>query len=297
MKSIVFLWAIILATAATAMGDAAASGGIHISRITPKVIGSTTSADNSDALVKQLGSCGVEARRVYAQLRSDGRSKSTLIEEIIADGMMPVVSYKVPSVSAMIGGAYDQWMTNAKNYLNRLGVQVTATFWHEPHGDVSPAKFRTASQKFLNRMKATNIAVGPILNGWLMDANVPTFESYTNRALLTEWDFVAVDTYQNGTNAHPGNKLPGRAVPALASWLDSKGFPNKPIGVGEYNGLTASAIQHAGEIFLSTPEVWFALVWSGVANSTGIDWNLAGDKLKAFKATKADTRAKKDAGC
>ena len=60
--------------------------------------------------------------------------------------------------------------------------------------------------------------------------------------------------------------MPARAVPLLANWMDAQGFPDKPIGLGEYNGHTAAAIKAAGEAILSTPEVWFGLAW----NSTGL---------------------------
>lgn len=264
------------------------------SPVTPKVIGMSAPASLWAQRLSEVGRCGVEARRIFADLQSDGRDQSNLIEQTVAAGMMPVISYKVPSVSAMIAGDYDQWMTALKNYLNGLGVQVTATFWHEPHGDMTAAEFRQASQKFLNRVKATNVAVGPILNGWLLDNQVATFASYTNTSLLTGWDFVAVDSYQNGTASSPGNRMPARAIPALADWLDGKGYPNKPIGLGEYNGHTAAAITEAGETILSTPEVWFGLAWNSTAGAFS---PLEGDRLTAYKNTKADPRAKKGVGC
>jgi hypothetical protein len=203
--------------------------------------------------------------------------------------MMPVISYKVPDVKTLISGGYDTWLKSTRTYLDSLNVPVTATFWHEPHGDMDPADFRAGSQKFLTLMKAPDISVGPILNGWLLDNKVSTFASYTSPSLLSQWDFVAVDSYQSGTAANPGDKLPARAIPLLAKWMDGQGFPTKPIALGEYNGHTAAAIAAAGEAILSTPEVWFGLAWN---SDTETYSPLTGDRLTQFKKTKSDTRVK-----
>ncbi len=44
--------------------------------------------------------------------------------------------------------------------------------------------------------------------------------------------------------------------------MDAQGYPDKPLGLGEYNGHTAAAIKAAGDAILSTPEVWFGLAWN-----------------------------------
>ena len=115
---------------------------------------------------------------------------------------------------------------------------------------MDPADFRAGSQKFMDLMKAPDIAVGPILNGWLLDRQTATFASYTSPSLLSQWDFVAVDSYQNGTAESPGKLMPARAVPLLENWMDAQGFPDKPLGLGEYNGHTAAAIAAAGQAYL-----------------------------------------------
>ena len=263
----------------------------------PKIVGMSAPASLWSQRIKEVGSCGVEARRVFASLQSDGRAQSTVIAQAKAAGMMPVISYKVPSVATLLNGGYDSWLKATRAYLDSLNIPVTVTFWHEPHGDMPPADFRAGSQKFLDLMKSSTtpeIKVGPILNGWLLDNRVADFTSYTSKSLLTQWDFVAVDSYQSGTVAQPGSKLPARAVPLLANWLDQQGHPNKPIGLGEYNGFTAAAIKAAGEAILSTPEVWFGLAWNSEGDSYA---PLTGDRITAFKATKADARALRDSGC
>jgi hypothetical protein len=245
--------------------------------------------------LSEVGACGIESRRIFATLQSDGRAQSSLIQQAVNAGMMPVVSYKVPSVATLIAGGYDSWLTNTRNYLNSLGVQVTATFWHEPHGDMTAADFRAGSQRFLTRVKAANVAVGPILNGWLLDNQVSTFASYTNATLLAGWDFVAVDSYQAGTASAPDASKPGgRALPLLETWLDGQGYPNKPIGMGEYNGWTAASIDYGGDQVRTIPEVWFGLLWN---ETTGQGAVLTGSRLTEFKEDKAAPEVKHDPGC
>ena len=270
------------------VGAGPAQSDVPVAPITAKRIGMSAPATLWDQRIGEVGASGVTARRIFADLQSDGRDQSDLIEAAVAAGQMPVISYKVPSVSTLLAGGYDSWLTATQTYLTSLGVQVSVTFWHEPRGDMTPADFRAGSQKFIDLVQAPNVAVGPILNGWLLDNKVSEFASYTSPTLLSEWDFVAVDSYQSGTATSPGPLMPARAVPLLASWLDQQGFPDKPIGVGEYNGHTAEAISYAGETILSTPEVWFGLVWNSTA---GAYEPLEGERLTAYQATKADPRA------
>jgi hypothetical protein len=264
----------------------------------PKVIGMSAPAGMWSQRISEVGACGVSARRVFANLQSDGRAQSSVISQAVAARQMPVISYKVPSVDTLINGGYDSWLKATHSYLAGLNVPVTVTFWHEPSGDMDPAKFRAGSQKFLDIMKSSTtpkIEVGPILNGWLLDNKVAEFTSFTSKSLLTQWDFVAVDSYQSGTAAAPGTKLPARAVPLLATWMDQQGFGSKPIGLGEYNGFTAAAIKAAGEAILSTPEAWFGLAWNSDGGTKYAP--LEGDRLAEFVKTKADSRALHDSGC
>jgi hypothetical protein len=241
--------------------------------------------------ISEVGACGVEARRIFASLQSDGRSQSKTIEQAVKAGMMPVVSYKVPSVATLISGGYDAWLTATRTYLDSLNVQVTATFWHEPHGDMSTADFRAGSQKFLDGVQAPDIAVGPILNGFLLDNRVADFAAYTSPELLKAWDFVGIDIYQAGTESNPGAGA-ARGVVNLEAWMDKQGYPDKPIAVGEYNGYSAQTIAATGEALLSTPEVWFGLLFNSDVGAKGNV--LEGEQITAYQQTKADKRAKKD---
>jgi hypothetical protein len=255
---------------------------------TPKVIGMSAPANLWDTRIQEVGTNGVRARRIFADLSESGSSQLPLIRKAIADGMTPVISYKVPNPATLANGGYDTWLATLRTQLNDLNAPVTATFWHEPHGNMDPAVFRAASLKFFNGVDSPDIAVGPILNGWLLDRRVAEFASYTDANLLNKWEFVAVDSYQSGTPTNPGTDMPARAIPLLENWMDSVGHPDTPLGLGEYNGFSAKAIADAGEILLSTPEVWFGLAWNSTA---GAYVPLTGDRITAFQNTKADPRA------
>jgi hypothetical protein len=255
---------------------------------TPKVIGMSAPANLWDTRIQEVGTNGVRARRIFADLSESGSSQLSLIRKAIADGMTPVISYKVPNPATLANGGYDTWLATLRTQLNDLNAPVTATFWHEPHGNMDPAVFRAASLKFFNGVDSPDIAVGPILNGWLLDRRVAEFASYTDANLLNKWEFVAVDSYQSGTPTNPGTDMPARAIPLLENWMDSVGHPDTPLGLGEYNGFSAKAIADAGEILLSTPEVWFGLAWNSTA---GVHVPLTGDRITAFQNTKADPRA------
>jgi len=54
------------------------------------------------------------------------------------------------------------------------------------------------------------------------------------------------------------------------------------------NGFTGAAMQQAGEWILSTPELWIANVWNTDHTMLSV---LTGDRLTAYRATKADPRA------
>ena len=256
--------------------------------IPAKRIGMSAPAYLWDQRINEVGATGVTARRIFADLTPTGTDQLNLIRTAIADGMLPVISYKVPDPTVLATGGYDAWLANLRAQLTGLDADVTATFWHEPYGDMDPATFRAASLEFLEGVDAPRIAVGPILNGWLLDRKVSTFASFTDATLLDKWEFVAVDSYQSGTPSNPGPAMPARAIPLLARWMDTMGHPDKPLGVGEYNGFTAEAVAEAGETVLSTPEVWFAAAWNSTA---GNHIPLADDRITAFQRTKSDLRA------
>lgn len=255
------------------------------------IIGMSAFPEVWDQRLADVGASGLTARRIFCNFTSTGRDKESLIREAIADGMMPILSYKgTPSASNVAA---------VRTFLNSLGVPVTATWHHEPHGDMTPAAFRDGSTAML-AAKSPTIKVGPILNGWLLDnLNATTranWQDYTSPALLDAWDFLGLDTYSEGTVANPSTTLLcGRAIPKAVTWLAAQGHPDMPILIGEYNGQTTTAIEYAGQQILNTPQVWVACVWNmDHTQDGGLKFNaLSGARLTAFKATKADPRVKR----
>jgi hypothetical protein len=202
--------------------------------------------------------------------------------------MLPVVSYKVGGdVAGALAGAFNAVADQAAAKLASYGKPTAVTFWHEPNKDLSPADYVAASKQILPHFKRGELKVGPILNGFLLDNQVPTFDAFTPDEMFGIWDYVGIDTYEGGSAASPGSRKPADRIYALRSYLSSRGYQH-PIGVGEYNGYSAATIAAAGEALLGTPNVWFGICWNASADK---DWVLSGDRLAAFQATLADPRA------
>ncbi len=220
-----------------------------------------------DQRLREVGADGVTARRIFADLSACGSSHLSLIRQSIDDGMMPVISYKVPDPTMLASGGYDGWLSVLKAQLDALDAPVTATYHHEPHGDMEPAVFRAASLRFVDRRQH------PEHRGWSHPQRMAARPSgvhlrdLTDATLLNKWEFVAVDSYHSGTVT-----TPARPCPPVRSRCGSTGwtpwdYPNKPLGVGEYNGFSAAAVAEAGETMLATPELWFGMAWNSTAGN------------------------------
>jgi hypothetical protein len=251
------------------------------------LIGMSSPAGVWDARVKAVGP-GLAARRIFADLGSGATSQIKLVEQAHAAGMLPVISYKVGGdVAGAVSGKYNAVAEQAAAKLASYGLPTAVTFWHEPHGDMTPAQYVAATKQLLPIFKRGRLRVGPILNGWLLDNQQAAFGSYCPDELFAIWDWVGIDTYESGTMASPGSSKPAGRIPALSKYLKARGF-DRPIGVGEYNGYSAKSIADAGEALMSTPNVWFGCLW----NSTGgKGWEVTGDRLAAFQSTLNDPRS------
>lgn len=240
-----------------------------------------------DARVRAVGA-GLGARRIFADLGSGADSQLRLVEQAHAAGMLPVVSYKVGGdVAGAVGGRFDAVAEKAAARLASFDRPTAVTFWHEPYGDMTGAQYAAASRRLLPAFRRGKLRTGPILNGWLLDNKVADFAAYCPDDLFGLWDWFGIDTYESGTMAAPGDRKPAGRIPALRSYLASRGRASMPIGVGEYNGYSARSLRDVGEQLFRTPDVWFGCVW----NSTGgKGWELTGGRLDAFRATLADPR-------
>jgi hypothetical protein len=251
------------------------------------LVGMSAPADAWDARLAAVGA-GVAARRIYADLAGGYLSQIKTVEQAHADGMMPVISYKVGGdVAGAVNGAYNAVAEQAAIKLASYGRPTAVSFWHEPYRDLSPADHVAASKQILPSFKRGELRVGPILNGFLLDNQVDTFGAFTPDEMFGLWDYVGIDTYEGGTAANPGPRKPADRIYELRSYLSSRGYAH-PIGVGEYNGFSATTIAAAGEALLGTPDVWFGILWNAAADE---DWVLSGDRLAAFQQTLADPRA------
>ena len=162
------------------------------------------------------------------------------------------------------------------------------TFWHEPYGDMTGAEYAAASRQLVPIFKRGELRVGPILNGWLLDNQQSTFASFAPDDLLDIWDWFGIDTYESGTMQSPGDNKPADRIPAMASFLSHAATTGMAMGVGEYNGYSATTIAAAGEALLTTPNVWFGCMWN---SDGGKGIALSGSRLDAFQETLADPRS------
>jgi hypothetical protein len=248
------------------------------------LIGMSSPANLWDQRVREVGP-GLAARRIFADLASGPTSQLKLVEQAHAAGLLPVISYKVGGdVAGAASGKFNKVAAEAAAKLAAFGKPTAVTFWHEPHGDMTPAQYVAASKQILPNFKRDKLRVGPLLNGWLLDRQLSTFAQYAPDEMFSLWDWFGIDTYESGTMQSPGSIKPADRIPKMAKFVNSR----LPMGVGEYNGYSAQTIAAAGEALLSTPNVWFGCMW----NSTGgKGWALEGDRLKAFQDTLADPRS------
>lgn len=252
-----------------------------------KIIGMSSPSDVWAQRLQDVGP-GVGARRIFADLAQGANSQMDLVKQAHADGMLPVVSYKVGGdVAGAAAGKYNAVAAQAATLLVAFDKATAVTFWHEPYGDMTGADYTAASKQLLPIFRRNKVRTGPILNGWLLDNKKATFATYCPEELFGYWDWFGIDTYESGTVDNPGPVKPGDRIPVLVSYLKARGHGSLPIGVGEYNGYSASTIASAGEALLSTAPVWFGCMWN---SSGGKGIPLSGDRLTAFKNTLADPR-------
>lgn len=250
------------------------------------LIGMSTPVDVWDARARAVGP-GLGARRIFADLAVGATSQIKLVERAIADGMMPVISYKVGrDAAAAASGRFNAAAEAAATKLASYNVDMAVTVWHEPYGDLTGAQYTAITKKILPVFKRGRLRVGPIINGWLLDNQVSTFASYCPDELFSIWSWFGIDAYESGSMASPGKWKPADRILAVRKYLDSRGRSTLPIGVGEYNGYTPQSIEAAGEALFST-KAWFGCLWN---TTGGRGQEVTGDRLAAFKRTMADPR-------
>ncbi|WP_210649110.1 hypothetical protein [Nocardioides sp. SYSU D00065] len=260
-----------------------------VSALGVPLIGMSAPAEVWHARHRAVGP-GVGARRIFADLADGPTSQLSLVREAHAAGQLPVISYKAGGdVDAVVAGQYDAAAAAAAARLAAFDRPTAVVFWHEPHGDMTPAQYVAASMRILPFFKRDRLEVGPLLNGWLLDRQAEVFAQYAPDELLRTWDWFGFDTYESGTMESPGAVKPASRIPAAAAFLAQRGF-QLPLGVGEYNGYSAQSITDVGNALLSTPNVWFGCLWN-TTGGKGVE--LSGDRLEAFRGTLAKARARR----
>jgi hypothetical protein len=259
-----------------------------------KIIGMSAPPAKWSTRLQEVGANGVKARRIFCRGpgTTPNKDNTAPIVAAVSAGMLPVISYKLPSPynhAAVTSGAYDSWATQAGAYLASLNREVAVTIWHEPHTDIPGAQFCAMQARLLPLIKAgrANVKVGPILNGWLLtgsSARKADFASFLTAANVAAADYVGIDTYHDPNSP---KIIPGDRIDPLVSLLTRLGGATKPLLVGEFNTLDAPAMTASMEKFLATPSLWVACVWNDDLSWATV---LTGDRLAAFKAKKADVR-------
>lgn len=252
-------------------------------------LGMSSPADVWDQRLSAVGP-GVTARRIFADLAQGPDSQLRLVTQAHRAGQLPVISYKVGGdVEGAISGRFDEVAAAAAARLAAFDQPTAVTFWHEPHGDMTPSQYVAASRRILPAFQRGRLKVGPLLNGWLLDRQVETFASYTSDELFELWDWFGLDTYESGTLDSPGEIKPASRIRAARRFLKSRGV-DLPLGIGEYNGYSAQSIEDVGRALLTTRDVWFGCVW----NSTGgKGYELTGDRLSAYRRSLATAKVER----
>jgi hypothetical protein len=211
-------------------------------------------------------------------------------------GRYPVLSFKVPNDDwrGVANGRYDSALRNLRNALANVDGQLFVALHHEPAGDGSASDYARMQRRALPILGApANVDAGVIVNGFWWSAKA---QGLTDSE-IAQWlpgdvraraEIVAADTYHGGTVSRPGEDA-GVKIRRLSEWATRVGVTR--LGIGEYNGLTAAAVTAAGDAVLADSRYVFAAIFnSNENNREGVDWQLTGERLEAFKATVAQSR-------
>ena len=237
----------------------------------------------------------IEARRVFGQLGDPDKALQIARDELAA-GREPVVSFKLPGAdwAGAASGRYDERLRYIARELAAPGGRVFVTLHHEPASDGSPGDYAAMMRHALPILGAPeNVDAGPILNGfWWSDHDQGLSDEQIAQWLpsdvLAASELVAADAYQTQSG---GRVIEGAdtKIVNFSAWARRVGVER--LGIAEYNGATAAALEEAGRAVLIDPRMEFALVFnSNVNNAPDRDLELSGPRLDAFRRTLATAR-------
>jgi len=260
-----------------------------------KIVGMSSPASLWDQRLAEVGRPGITARRIYADVSANGISNMSLIQDAIAAGMTPCVSFKFGSgtIAKAGNGDYNQWVQAAANQLQALGVPILVACWHEPFDDMSGPEFLAIQRQVLPILNAkSNLSTFCILHGWLLDNLDSRFTAYMAPDVFAMLTYFGIDSYQSGTNASPGNNDLSTRMPTLLNYLSSMGDANKPLIIGEFSAYTAASMNAIGNTILTTPNVKYALEFNSQTGGKGEPLVPNTTRMTAFQNLKADSRVR-----
>lgn len=242
--------------------------------------GMSAPADKWNERLAQVGSAHIKFRRIFLQDFDDSLTK---VSEAINAGMTPVISWKTGGYSwaQVAAGSADSKLNSLVARLNAISGPKFLAIHHEPAGDGSASDYVAMQLHALPILKtANNVTVGVIGNGWWWSARN---QGYTD-AEIAQWipsslknicDVIAADTYQDEGLEEDGSVKAAR----LAAWAKRTGGVNA-VGIGEFNGFTASSITNVMNVVKADPLFKWALVWN--SGPSGLGTPLEGARLQAF---------------
>lgn len=255
--------------------------------------GMASPRDQWSARLGEVGEDRVQSRRLFA---TSPTALAGILREAhseVAAGRYPIVSMKLPSGmtwAQAAKGAFDEGFDQVGQDLALL-QRGTFAVHHEPVNDPdgSAADYVAMTLRWMGRVRplAPHIDLSTIVNGFMWSAKAQGFTDDAIAAwlpdeLLEAADITAADCYHGGTPAKPLENA-GVKIERMSAWATRKGV--KRLGIGEFNGLSASAITHAMDAVRSDGRFVYAAIYnSNVNNREGIEWVLTGERLEAFRA-------------
>ena len=237
-------------------------------------------ADKWNERLAQVGSSHIKFRRIFLQDFDDSLTK---VSEAINAGMTPIISWKTGSYSwaQVAAGSADSKLNSLVTKLNAISGPKFLAIHHEPAGDGSASDYVAMQLHALPILKtANNVTVGVIGNGWWWSARSQGYSDaeiaqWIPSSLKSVCDVIAADTYQDEQLNEDGSVKASR----LAAWAKRTGGVNA-LGIGEFNGFTASSITNVMNVVKAEPLFKWALVWN--SGPSGLGTPLEGDRLQAF---------------
>ena len=237
-----------------------------------------------DARANEVGP-GLRSRRIFLTSLDASLGKVT---EACAAGLYPIVSFKTSPYSwaQVAAGDADAVLADLRT---RLVAQcdLFATLHHEPSNDGAPAEWAAMhARAFPILGSGEGISVGPIANGFfwsdtaqgLTDSEI---SEYIPQTVLDVSDVVMADTYHGGTTASPREEAAVK-IRNLSAWATRHGVAR--LGLGEWNGITAEAITNACAAIDADPRYGPVAIFNSADNNrAGVNWQLTGDRLAAFR--------------